>query len=64
MECQRYEEARRELRKKMGKVELSVWSVFSPVFINPLLRFLHSTERFPRFFCLFDTPSPPSPSLV
>jgi hypothetical protein len=64
LEYRRYEEARRELRKKMGNVELSVRSVFSPVFITPLFCVLHSTERFPRFFCLFHTTSPPSPSLV
>jgi hypothetical protein len=49
MECWRYEEARRELRRKLGKVELSVRAVLSLVFVYPLLRFLHSTERFPQF---------------
>jgi hypothetical protein len=46
----------------MGRVELSVRSAFLPQFTFPLLCFIHASERFPRFFCLFDTPSPSSPS--
>jgi hypothetical protein len=62
LECERYAGARRELRREMGRMELMVRSVFLPQFVFPLLRFIHSSERFPRFFCLFDTPSPSSPS--
>jgi hypothetical protein len=37
LECKRYAGARRELRREMGRVELSVRSVFLPQFTFPLL---------------------------
>jgi hypothetical protein len=50
MVWRRYEEARRELRRKMGKVELSMRSAFSPPSVYPLL---HFPSLYPAFSTLF-----------
>ncbi|GAA5920381.1 hypothetical protein JCM6882_004977 [Rhodosporidiobolus microsporus] len=53
LECERYAEERRALAaavKKGGGGSLSLVSLFLPRFTSPLLRFIHSTNRFPRLF--------------
>ncbi|GAA5993134.1 hypothetical protein JCM11641_004024 [Rhodosporidiobolus odoratus] len=59
LECEQYEEERKELMRELKVQRIpGLAFLFSPAHIFPLLRFIHSTDRFPSLFSLvIDTPS-------
>ncbi|GAA5823377.1 hypothetical protein JCM11251_007586 [Rhodosporidiobolus azoricus] len=59
LECKRYDVERRQLAaavRKAGGGALSITTIFLPRFTPFLLRFLHSSHRFPSLFDQLDTP--------
>jgi hypothetical protein len=71
LEYEGYGEARRDFFGEMkkegwrskGGSNLGLVDVFLPRHTAPLLRYIHSTQRFPRLFCRVDSPPPPPSSL-
>jgi hypothetical protein len=71
MECEKYEEARGESFEEMKKEgwrpkkgsNPGLVDIFLPRYTAPLLRYIHSTQRFPHLFCRVDSPPPPPSSL-
>ncbi|GAA5920084.1 hypothetical protein JCM6882_001030 [Rhodosporidiobolus microsporus] len=58
LECEAYEEARGELRRKVGRGAWTMMTVFQPAFVYPLLRFLHSTSLFDSLYSPVVVPQP------
>ncbi|GAA5920087.1 hypothetical protein JCM6882_001031 [Rhodosporidiobolus microsporus] len=60
LECEAYEEARGELRRKVGRGAWTMMTVFQPAFVYPLLCFLHSTGLFDSLHSPVVVPPPAS----
>ncbi|GAA5999186.1 hypothetical protein JCM11641_006220, partial [Rhodosporidiobolus odoratus] len=63
LECKKYEEERKELSKELKVQRIpGLAFLFSPSSIFPLLRFIHSSNRFPSLFSrVVEPPKPVKP---
>ncbi|GAA6025715.1 hypothetical protein JCM10207_008980 [Rhodosporidiobolus poonsookiae] len=50
IDCPRYRQQRRRLRRNLGGRTLSLALLFTPSSTTALLRYIHATERFPRLY--------------